>query len=239
MWKQSAAVAVALALVAGVRAAEPPVTLAEDAASFTLANGQVTARINKQSGTFSLRYKDLEVVRSGYWSQVGRSSAGDIAQFGAQRSASVRLDPAKNDGARAEVSCRFVHDGKGAGLPVDVDLRYGLGRGDSGLSAYAVWQHRPGQPGFSVGEARIALKLNRRLRFPGRGRQAADGVAQRARLGPRRATEHEGGAPHPHRAAGGQGGAQVRLLRHPGRHPRLRLVQLDQARRRLDDQPQH
>src|SRR5439155_9109967 len=69
-------------------------------------------------------------------------------------------DPKKNGGERAEVACRFVHDGKSPGLTADVEVRYTLGRGDSGLYAWAVWEHRPGTPGFSVGEGRMAFKLN-------------------------------------------------------------------------------
>jgi rhamnogalacturonan endolyase len=155
--------ALALALAAplsSARAADPPVTLAEDESSFTLANGILTARISKQAGTFSLKYKDREVIGRGYWSQVGRSSVGSIAQFGSKRSAAVRIDPKKNDGARAEVSCKFGHDGKSSGLPVEVDMRFALGRGDSALYVYAIWEHKPGHPAFSVGEGRMAFKLN-------------------------------------------------------------------------------
>jgi rhamnogalacturonan endolyase len=148
------------ALTTTARGAEPPVKLAEDRTSFTLSNQYVSAKIDKRSGTFSLKYKGLDVIGRGYWSQVGRSSAGPIARFGSKRSAAVRTDPAKNGGARAEVSCKFAHDGKSAGLPADVDMRYALGRADHGLYVYALWEHRPGFPGFSVGEARMALKLN-------------------------------------------------------------------------------
>src|SRR5437762_3040136 len=63
----------------GTDRAEPPVTLGEDGSSFTLANGSVTARIDKRSGAFSLKYRGLNVIGRGYWSQVGRSSVGDIA----------------------------------------------------------------------------------------------------------------------------------------------------------------
>jgi rhamnogalacturonan endolyase len=143
-----------------VGAADPLVTLAEDESSFTLANGEVTARVDKRSGTFSLKYHDLDVIARGYWSQVGRSSVGDIARFGTKHASAVRTDPRMNDGARAEVACTFAYDGKSTGLPCDVDLRYALGRGDRGLYAYAVWEHRPGYPSFSVGEGRMAFKLN-------------------------------------------------------------------------------
>jgi hypothetical protein len=61
-----AAAVVLCALPAGARGADPPVTLVEDDANFTLANGFVTARVYKQAGTFSLKYKDLDGIR-GYW----------------------------------------------------------------------------------------------------------------------------------------------------------------------------
>jgi rhamnogalacturonan endolyase len=154
------AVLIGLGAPAAVWGADPPATLAEDESSFTLANGHVTAQVSKRAGTFTLKYKDLEVIGRGYWSQVGRSSAGDIASFGSKRSSSVRIDPAKNDGARVEVSCKFGYDGKSPGLPVDVDMRYALGRGDHALYVYAVWEHKPDYPSFSVGEARMACKLN-------------------------------------------------------------------------------
>ncbi len=149
-----------VALAAAARGAEPLVTLAETDTGFTLANGHVTARIDKRAGTFALTYDGLEVVNRGYWSQVGRSSAGDVGRYGTKRSAAVRINPQANGGERAEVACRFGYDGKSAGLPCDVELRYALGRGDSGLYACAVWEHRPGYPRFSVGEARLAMKLN-------------------------------------------------------------------------------
>jgi len=152
-----------LAVTAGTAApgaagrAEAPVTLAEDQSSFTLANGYVTARIEKQSGTVvSLTYQDLDLLRRGrgYWSSLGGGGAGS------RRSSAVRLEPAGNGGTRAEVSCKLSYDGQPASLPADVDLRYALGRGDQGLYVYAIWEHRPGYPAFSVGEARYVVKLN-------------------------------------------------------------------------------
>lgn len=141
-------------------ASDAPVKVGENASAFILDNGPVTAEIDKQSGAFRLRYNGLPVVTRGYWSQVGRSSAGDIARLGTKHSAHVRIDPATNGGARAEVSCRFEYDGKSAGLPCNVDIRYALGRADHGIYAYAIWTHKPGSPDFSVGEGRMALKLN-------------------------------------------------------------------------------
>jgi len=72
----------------------------------------------------------------------------------------VRADPSSNNGALAEVSCRMVNDPESPGAPIDVDIRYALGRGEHWIYTYAVWDHRPGYPSFSVGEARYCIKLN-------------------------------------------------------------------------------
>src|SRR5579871_4088008 len=118
---------------AGARGAEAPVTLTENDTGFTLANGHVTARVEKRTGVLSsLKYKDLELLgrASGspyaYWSQVGG------AVLGSKREASVLVNPMVNDGARAVVACRF----QGGNSPLDIDIAYALGRGDSGIYTY-------------------------------------------------------------------------------------------------------
>lgn len=136
------------------------VTLRQDASAFILDNGPVVARLDQRSGSFSLSFNGIPVVKRGYWSQVGRSSVGAIGRLGSRVSWKVRTDPASNDGERAEVSCRFEYAGGSGRLPCAVEIRYALGRGDRGLYAYAIWTHRPGSPGFSVAEGRIALKLD-------------------------------------------------------------------------------
>lgn len=141
--------------------ADAPVIVREDADSFTLANGLVTASIEKRTGNlFSLKYQGKELMASGegstggYWSSVGRARAGG------RQVASIRVNPASNNGALVEVSCRMVNDPASPGAPIDVDIRYALGRGEHWIYTYAIWDHRPGYPSFSVGEARYCLKLN-------------------------------------------------------------------------------
>src|SRR5437764_6637715 len=90
----------ALILITQAAAAAPALRLTEDAAGFTLDNGLITARIDKRSGFFSVKQKELALIERGYWSQVGRSSAGDIAQFAPMRSGSILIDPGKNNGER-------------------------------------------------------------------------------------------------------------------------------------------
>lgn len=155
-----ASLLLALSRISGV--ADGPVTLTEDRGAFTLDNGRITARIAKAGGTLtSLRFEGLELIaprasgaQGGYWSWVGG------VRVGTGRVASVIQDPAANQGERAEVSCRLVTGADEEQAAVEMDLRYVLGRGDSGLYVAAIWRHAPGWPAFSVGEARYCLKLN-------------------------------------------------------------------------------
>ena len=147
---------------ARAQSAEAPVTVRQDAETFTLANGAVTARIDKRTGTvFSLVYQGVELLAAGrrggdgaYWSSVGRGKAGS------RRSAAVLIDPAATGGARAEVSCRQFNNPAAPDGGIDADYRYSLGRGEHWLYASAVLSHRAGYPAYGVGEARYCLKLN-------------------------------------------------------------------------------
>lgn len=138
------------------------VTLSEDDRSFTLFNGLLAARVEKRSGNLiSLHYQGVELLAQdhrgasgGYWSSVGRGRPGPNS------SAVVRINPATNGGDRAEISCRFLNNPKSPRNPLDADYRYSLGRGEHWLYAYAVLEHKPGFPAFSVAEARYCLKLN-------------------------------------------------------------------------------
>jgi rhamnogalacturonan endolyase len=157
-----------LIVILGSTAEQKPsggiVTLAEDASSYTLTNGIVTAIINKHSGDLiSLKYKDLEMVGGvsghahGYWSHTpGKDSqVKDV----------VTINPASNAGERAEVSVKAISggapvgNGPGGSMIADIEIRYALGRGDSGIYTYSIFEHKPEYPATSLGEARFAAKL--------------------------------------------------------------------------------
>src|SRR5207302_10184330 len=100
----------------------------------------------------SLKYQGLELMaqggggaNGGYWSSVGRGRPGSL------HDASVRINPATNAGARAEVSCRLRNDPLSPASPVDADYRYALGRGEHWLYVYSVLDHKPGSPACCVG----------------------------------------------------------------------------------------
>jgi rhamnogalacturonan endolyase len=152
-------------LSANRSAAAPPVTISENAESYTLANGLLTARISKRSGDLlSLRYKNLELLdtvdqpQAGYWSH-NVARAGPII-------ARVTIDPRQNGGARGEVSLKGISGGEplghgpGGSVVADIEIRYTLARGDSALYTYSIFSHPTNYPATSVGEARFCLKLN-------------------------------------------------------------------------------
>ncbi len=148
-------------------AADAPVTIAQDARSFTLSNGIVTARVNKTTGDLtSLEYRGLETMGhgsghpAGYWEQTPARAA--------QLTATLTIDPAANGGARGEVSVKGISGGKpldGGGQPggsmlCDLEIRYTLARGESGLYTYAIFSHPAAYPATQIGESRFGAKLN-------------------------------------------------------------------------------
>jgi rhamnogalacturonan endolyase len=161
----------AVALIAAARpssARAQDVTVSEDDASFTLANGTITARVLKRSGDLSsLKWRGREMLTDAsghpgaYWSH---DTTG-----GARLMTRVTIDPKTNGGARAEVSVKAISGGIKMGhgpgaaadgdFPADIEIRYTLSRGDSGVYTYCVFDHRPEYPAATMTEARFAAKL--------------------------------------------------------------------------------
>jgi rhamnogalacturonan endolyase len=84
--------------------------------------------------------------------------------------ARVTIDPGANGGERAEVSIKGISGdrkmGTGPGsnpqgnIVADIEIRYALGRADSGVYTYSIWDHRPDYPTTGSTEARFCFKLN-------------------------------------------------------------------------------
>lgn len=158
---------IGLAALANAASADalPAVTLTQDSAAFTLTNAFVTARVDKQSGDLiSLKYKNIEMLGNasghpyGYWSHTPMRGGRTVS--------SVTIDPARNNGDRAEVSVKGFYEGAalgsgpGGSVAADIEIRYTLGRNDSGIYTYSIFDHKPTYPATSIGEARYALKLS-------------------------------------------------------------------------------
>ena len=163
-FQKLAVVALAFLLPVFVQAAvNPAVTVREDDSSFILDNGIVTAHIGKRSGDMiSLKYKNLEMLDGGtrspgYWSH--------NAARGKQLDR-ITIDPKTNGGERGEISVKGISGGNqmgggpGGSVITDIEIRYALGRGDSGVYTYSIFSHPTNYPATSIGEARFCLKLN-------------------------------------------------------------------------------
>jgi rhamnogalacturonan endolyase len=144
---------------AGVAAA---VTVADNGGVWTLDNGIVRATINKRSGNLTaLVYRGINTMHGGgYWEQTPQNAP--------QLTDTVTIDPAKNNGARAEVAIKGVTGGTvmltpgapGGGTYCDIEVRYALGRGESGIYVYAIFSHPVAYGAMGVGESRYITKLN-------------------------------------------------------------------------------
>src|SRR6185436_19236463 len=104
----------------------------------------------------------------GFWSHdaMGPRGSGEAI-------ARVTIDPKANGGARAEVSVKGISKGRkmgtGPGVPggaqstgqfaADVEIRFALGRGDSGVYTYCQFEHPADYPTTAIGEARFCAKL--------------------------------------------------------------------------------
>jgi rhamnogalacturonan endolyase len=152
---------------ATARAQAQGVTVSEDASSFTMSNGVITARVLKRNGDLiSLIYKNIETLtdKSGhagaYWSH-DASSPEQIHR--------ISIDPKTNNGERAEVSVKGISNGRKMGrpagsqpdgdFPADIEIRWSLGRNDTGVYTYSILEHKPDYPAGSIGEARFCAKL--------------------------------------------------------------------------------
>ena len=141
------------------------VTVSENKDSFTLDNGIVSAQVSKYSGQLtSLIYKHVQLLdqsdglsTGGYWSH--DTSRGE-------RACRITIAPADNGGQRAEVSVKGISNGHpmgsgpGGSVIADIEIRYALARGDSGIYAYCIFSHPTNYAATSVGEARFCAKLN-------------------------------------------------------------------------------
>lgn len=161
---RTAAALLTLAAASSVQAAVGAVTVSDDGTVFTLSNGVVTAKILKRNGNLgSLTYNGIEMTAgnverpTSYWSH-NAASDNTVAK--------VTIDPTQNDGERAEVSVKGLANGKpmgqgpGGSAIADIEIRYTLERGLTGLYTYSIWTHKQEYPFTSVGEARFLVKLN-------------------------------------------------------------------------------
>ena len=121
-----------------------PVTLANRGDGWTMGNGIVKVTISKSGKVQSFSYKGHETLNPREsWEQM---PSGTVTQ-------SVTIDPGTNDGERAEVAVKGVN-GK-----MDIEVRYAMERGLSGLYAYAIYSHPANYPAVGLPESRYGNEL--------------------------------------------------------------------------------
>jgi rhamnogalacturonan endolyase len=154
----------------------PPVTVTDDGPTYTMSNGYLTVKVDKKTGDLTsvktphTATPNVELMgylsghHAGYWEQ--------SPALAARREAKITIDPATDNGARAEVSVKGYSDGKsilgqhptaagqGGGLIADLEIRYTMERGAKGLYTYAIFTHQNTYPAGSVGESRFGFKLS-------------------------------------------------------------------------------
>lgn len=166
--KRSLCLAFGFLALALVGRAQGPVTIVEDDTAYTISNGIMTGRVLKKNGDLqSLKFREVEVLtdKSGhagaYWSH---DTTG-----GKSLEAKITIDPKANGGQRAEVAVKAISGGikmghgpgaaAGGDFPADIEIRYTMNRGDSGIYTYCAFEHQPGYPAATMTEARFAAKL--------------------------------------------------------------------------------
>jgi rhamnogalacturonan endolyase len=156
-----------LTLVAPIptRAQSPaPVTITDNGRSWTLDNGIVKATVAKDTGSMpSLLYRGTQILAAsgGTWEH--------NPQGAPHLTNSVTIDPAANNGRRAEISIKGISDGTymmtrnapGGGTLCNIEIRYSLGQGDSGIYVYSILSHPASYPAAGTGaEDRYIARLN-------------------------------------------------------------------------------
>ena len=127
-------------------AVNSPVSVKDDGTNWTLDNGIVKLVILKRTGKLtSLNYNGFETI--------GRNSEGWEQYPSGTVTPSLTIDPAQNDGERAEVAV------KGVNGRMDIEVRYALERGTSGFYTYAIYSHGAGYPAAGEGESRFINQL--------------------------------------------------------------------------------
>ncbi|HVS70240.1 MAG TPA: polysaccharide lyase family protein [Phycisphaerae bacterium] len=174
---------VAMALSAAVaRAADPvvdkpagntPVTVSQDAETFTLDNGIVKVVVSKKTGgTLQLFYKGQDLCGHDQGTVGGWETEPSAAAQVGGLTDSITIDPSKNNGDRAEVSIKGVTGGKvgltpgspggarGGTMNMDEEVRWSLARGESGAHVYAIFSHPKEYGRLNVPEDRFIMRVN-------------------------------------------------------------------------------
>jgi len=157
-------VLILVVLKVGAADQNSPVILTETATTATLANGIVAATVKKANGNLlSLRFRGVELMSrgQGYWNIYGNIPGQKMTeQKPALSACRISQDPAQNGGALGEIVLRFPYQGQSNTVPLDIEIRYSLRRGDPGLYCWTVAEHAAKYPPFNIAVCTVCFKLN-------------------------------------------------------------------------------
>lgn len=141
-----------------------PVKIIENAGTYCMSNGIITAVISKKSGSIiSLNYEGKEVLASrgerptALWSHDATSP---------EMRMKITIDPAENSGQRGEIAIKGISGGRpmgngpGGSFVADIEIRYALEKGEAGVYTYCAFDHLAEYPATSMGEARFVAFLD-------------------------------------------------------------------------------
>ncbi|MGC8830912.1 MAG: polysaccharide lyase family protein [Verrucomicrobiia bacterium] len=142
----------------------PPVRISEDARTAILDNGIVSATVNKSNGNLlSLKFNGLELLSrgQGYWNIYGNTPGRAKTEIKPTPSTfHITQNPSQNNGALGEILLKFPYRDQSNAVPLDIEIRYTLHRGDSGIYGWTIAEHAPGYPPFNIEVCTLVLKLN-------------------------------------------------------------------------------
>ncbi|VFQ80087.1 unnamed protein product [Cuscuta campestris] len=136
-------------------------------------NGLVRVTLtNPTGGIAEIEYHGIRnVLESGFketnrgywdivWSTPGMGNG--VANFDTLPATSFRV--ITSDQNQIEVSFTKTYDPRDhSSVPLNIDKRYVMLSGQSGFYTYAIYEHLKGWPDVDIGEARVAIKLQRKL----------------------------------------------------------------------------
>ena len=142
----------------------PPVTIVDTGTTATISDGIVSLTVKKSNANLiSMQYHGLDLLShgGGYWNIYGAIPGQPNTQkLGQPYVYTVTQDPAKNGGALGEIALRFPYDGQPGTEPLDIEIRYTLHRGDSGIYGWTIATHQPAYPPFNIVANTFCMKLN-------------------------------------------------------------------------------
>ena len=143
---------------------DSPVVVQDGGETATLSNGIISATVKKLNGNLtSLNLRGVEVLSHGevYMNLYGETPGQAKTQ---EKPGPVEFrisqDPSKNQGSIGEVVLRYPYHGQPKAVPMDIEIRYTLRRGDSGLYAWTIAHHEAAYPPFNIEAGTICMKLD-------------------------------------------------------------------------------